>query len=494
MDNIRPSDVAAERVVLAGIFRYGYDAYIDVADMVNDASFTDRVNQALFKCCRQAFEVGELKTVDEASLYSYAEELGCAWIFEKVDDLRHVRSIFNTNVSLENVAKFGARISKLQITRLLQQQLKDANIQLGDIQGDESINHILGIAENAVFDLSEMLSGKSNNPVSLAEGLDEYLDHLESNPVDMVGIPTGYPKYDEVIGGGWQRGTVNLIGARTNVGKSMLANCIGLNIAASGIPVLYLDTEMTTDKHWNRCLANLSDQSVTINEIKTGQYSRSDFKKTKVREAAEKLKAEPYHYLNISGRPFEETLSIMRRWLIREVGVDGNGKANDCVIIYDYLKLMAGTDINNNLAEYQILGFMTTALHNFAVRYDVPVGAFVQLNRDGIDKETTNVVAGSDRILWLVSTFGLFKYKSPDEISADGPENGNRKMVPLKIRDGEGLPDGDYINMNMIGKFGKVVELDTRGNLEQQETANTNIVDADDASDIPFTELTDDTE
>jgi hypothetical protein len=144
------------------------------------------------------------------------------------------------------------------------------------------------------------------------------------------------------------------------------------------------------------------------------------------------------------------------------VGLNDDGTAKDCVIFYDYLKLMDSAGISQDLKEYQVLGFMMTSLHNFATRYKVPVVAFVQLNRDGITKESTDTASGSDRIIWLCSNFSIFKRKTPEEISEDGPENGNRKLVPLISRHGGGLDDNDYINCHMKGWCAKITEGKTR--------------------------------
>ena len=100
-----------------------------------------------------------------------------------------------------------------------------------------------------------------------------------------------------------------------------------------------------------------------------------------------------------------------------------DGTAKDCVIVYDYLKLMDSQGISQDLKEYQVLGFMMTSLHNFAVRYKVPILGFIQLNRDGITKETTDTASGSDRIIWLCSNFSIFKRKSDEEIADDGDDD-----------------------------------------------------------------------
>ena len=152
----------------------------------------------------------------------------------------------------------------------------------------------------------------------------------------------------------------------------------------------------------------------------------------------------------------------MRRWLIKEVGLNEDGTAKDCVIFYDYLKLMDSAGISQDMKEYQVLGFMMTALHNFATKYKVPIVAFIQLNRDGITKESTDTASGSDRIIWLCSNFTIFKRKSDEEIAEDGPNNGNRKLVPLISRHGGGLDDNDYINCQMKGWCAKITEGNTR--------------------------------
>jgi hypothetical protein len=123
---------------------------------------------------------------------------------------------------------------------------------------------------------------------------------------------------------------------------------------------------------------------------------------------------------------------------------------------------MDSAGINQDMKEYQVLGFMMTALHNFAIQYKVPILSFIQLNRDGITKESTDTASGSDRIIWLCSNFTIFKRKSDEEIAEDGQDAGNRKLVPLISRHGGGLDDNDYINCHMKGWCAKITEGKTR--------------------------------
>ena len=245
-----------------------------------------------------------------------------------------------------------------------------------------------------------------------------------------------------------------------NTGKTLLSDNMGINIAKLGIPVLNMDTEMHKEDHINRILAMLTE--VEINSIESGKFSESPDKRNKIVSASEKLKEMKIYHKSIAGKPFEDQLAIMRRWLVKEVGLNDDGTAKDCVIFYDYLKLMDSAGISQDLKEYQVLGFMMTSLHNFAVRYKVPIVAFIQLNRDGITKESTDSASGSDRIIWLCSNFSIFKRKSDEEIAEDGPDNGNRKLIPVISRHGGGLDDNDYINCHMKGWCAKITEGKTR--------------------------------
>jgi replicative DNA helicase len=480
-------DPAAERAVLAGICKYGEEAYLDIADIVQASSFTIDSNSMVFKCLKEICEKEHRPTIDIASIYSVSQELGFSHILSKKEEAQHLKAITDFPVSIDNVRKFAAKIRKLEIARLLRNQLEKAQDKILDVTGAESITSILSIAEDTVFNFTSLLNESSdNNPVTMGDGLDEYIQHLESNPIDQVGIPTGFPIYDQAIGGGLRKGTVNVIAARPKTGKTLLSDNMGYNVAKLNVPVLNMDTEMTKNDHINRILAMMTETE--INAIETGRFSTTPSSKAKITEAVDQLKQMGFYHISIAGKAFEEQLAIMRRWIMKEVGLNDDGSAKDCVIFYDYLKLMDSVGISQDLKEYQVLGFMMTSLHNFAVRYKVPIVAFIQLNRDGITKESTDTASGSDRIIWLCSNFSIFKRKSDEEIAEDGPENGNRKLVPLISRHGGGLDDNDYINCYMKGWCAKISEGQTRLELvhNNKNTKDGFIVNDENDESIPF--------
>lgn len=484
------SDTSAERAVLAGIARYGEDAYLEVADIIEESSFTVDSNKILYACLKKIFETHNNASVDVALIFSVAEELKLSHIFAKKEELQHLKAVLDFPVNIDNVRKFAAKVRKLEIARLLRSELGTAQDKLLEVNGTENVGSILGIAEDAVFNFTNLLNDNDEAPVHIASELDEYLKELEENPIDQVGIPTGFPVYDRAIGGGLRKGTVNVIGARPKTGKTLLSDNMGFRIAAQGIPVLNMDTEMAKEDHIHRVLAMMTETE--INDIETGRWTKRPDTYRKIQNAAQELKKTRLYHKSIAGKPFEDQISLMKRWLIKEVGLNEDGTAKDCVIFYDYLKLMDTSGMTQDLKEYQVLGFMMTQLHNFAVKFKVPIVAFIQLNRDGITKESTDSASGSDRIIWLCSNFTIFKRKTPEEIAEDGAASGNRKLVPLIARHGGGLDDNDYINCDMKGWCAKITEGKTRleiinngGSSEEGFIVEDNDSDADN-QEIPF--------
>jgi len=801
------SDPSSERAILAGICRYGSSAYYDVHDLIDEKSFTVNSNSIIYSCLKKVMIDNDSSSIDVALILSAAQSIGLSSFFSNSQEINHLGQITKFPVLLENIRKFAVKVKKLQIARLMYDNLGDTRDKYLSLTGEESIASILGIAEDSIFSFSSLLSDMADGPQKVFSDINDYIDEKTTNKVDQIGIPTGFTRYDFAIGGGLRRGTVNVLGARPkcqplfasvltpngwkkysdirsgdilchpdgkttsvlgvidtgvrpvyefefsdgaktwacedhrwkvksrrwkeyqtlswkdmkilskgcedylyendrakwrfplvkpinfessiklaidpyimgiliaegsitesvgfstsdnfildyitknidkdykvsryskydycitkkqvsskeniykhhlqemglfglkskekfipkqylfasvedryqllrglldgdgsggktieystsserlandvitlvrslgglatkkqrrtryrkdgqwfrsyrllikfndntqcfnldrkkevcnvrskpelkrslvrvtyigelptrcvkvdatdemyitddfiptkNCGKTSIAINMAINIAKQKIPVLFLDTEMKGEDHKNKGLSIFSFDSkyqIPIHRIETGQFEAK-----KAKTLIDEYQELPYYFNSIGGMPFEEQLSIMRRWIAKEVGINDNGKAKDCVIVYDYLKLMDDADIKGDMKEFQVLGFRMTALHNFSLKYDIPILCFIQLNRDGITKESTDTASGSDRIIWLCSNFSILKVKSDEEIAKDGSEYGNRKLVPVIARHGEGLELGDYINVDLQGRYGKMIEKETSYEIE----------------------------
>ncbi len=478
-------DVAAERAVLAGICQHGGDLFLDITDLVKVNTFAVDSNKVIFKClehiCKEDGAV-----IDLPSILSAAKELQLDHILERKEEAKHLSSILALKTAPQNVRRFAGKLRRLEIARLIHDQGALLQEKMSEIDGTEAVSELLGIAENTIFDFTSMFDGESElKPTQVGDGIEEYVKYLEDNPCQQIGISTGFPQFDESIGGGLNPG-VAMIGARPKVGKTTLSINVAYNIAKSGVPVLYVDTEMIEKGRYrdisDKLLASISGQD--IKDIKTGAFSDSPAAKANVHDAAEQIAKSPLYRIDIAGKPFEDQLYVIRRWVQSTVGLNPDGTAKECVIIYDYLKMMDMEGVNDAVREFQMLGMMMTALQNFGTRYAVPILAFTQLNRDGIDNETSAVVSGSDRLTWFCTSFSILKHKSEEEIAEDGPELGNRKMVTVLSRYGPGHDFGEYVNAQMNKYKAQLIEIDPA--LLNNIGDNFVVVEDDNDDQIPF--------
>lgn len=472
------SDIGAERAVLAGLFSYGLSAYVDISDLITVDSFAHKNNQTLFKCIEKVLSVNQV--VDVPSILSAAKQLDLIDVVNTETELKYIHALSEFPIKQQNVLGFACQVKKFEFARKAKKIASKIATDIESINGDESIDEIINLVETPLMDFLRQ-DDSSQSPELLGDDIDEYINFLVENKCDQIGLTSGFPRFDAAIGGGLRRKCVDIVSARPGVGKSTFADNVALHNAKKGIPVLMLDTEMGKDDHLNRLLSNIS--GIPIGEISTGKFSDDEEKYLRVKDAAKLISKLPYTYVSVAGAPFETIINIIKRWILRDVGQDENGRTNDCLVIYDYLKLMSSNSITSNIQEYQALGFQITNLHNLAVKYDFPCLSFIQLNRDGITKEDTSVASGSDRIIWLCTSFSIFKLKSQEELAEDGPRHGNRKLVTLKARHGPGLIDGNYINMNMLGSHSQIVEYRTRD--EVKTSPDGDIIEG---ADIPFEE------
>lgn len=463
---MNPSDPAAERAVLAGVCQHGADVYHDVCDIVTPRTFSIDSNQLIWSCVDHLFKNGDQSHIDYPSILSAAKDLGFLSTLEKSDERAHLRAVLNMPVRQESVRRMAGRVRKLEVARLFRKQHDQAKERLGLVTGEESIDEIVAMAEEPIFDLSSLLNcQEESGPVLMGTSAKEYAIHLMDNPREMIGISTGYPRYDRAIGGGVRPNSLDIIAGRAKSGKSGVADEVGVNVASQMVPVFSIDTEMVWEERLHRILAKLS--GVSVRDIETGKAGVKSLSRRQVSDAAEKLASLPYYYQSVIGMSFEDILASMRRWVTKTVGIGPNGKANSCVFIYDYLKLLSADGLGGNMAEYQMLGFITTALKNFMGRYGAGCVCFAQLNRDGIELENEAAIAGSDRIVHYATSISIFKKRSVDEI-ADSPEESmgyTHKLIPIVSRHGEGMSDGDHIFMKADFAHARITEGPTRSEL-----------------------------
>jgi len=450
------NNVASERAVLAGICSHGLDCYLDVSPFLEEKTFTVDENKILYQCLTSIIAKGH--TPSFVGIISAATDLGLSEYINQQSVIKHIHGVLSTPIGLESVLPHAKKIRRLQFGRSLQEVIQTSHANLDGITGDESLVEIVSIVESPLQAVSSSYSKQDDHkPKDVGEGLRDHIQDLLDNEVRSIGIPSGMPSFDRAIGGGLRRKCIDLIGARPKVGKSTYSQAVALHVGGVlEIPVLILDTEMSSEELQDRMTASVSN--VGVNEIASGSFRLNSAKVANVIASIDKIESVKCKHINVTGKPFDEVMSIARRWVLKDVGMV-DGVTNDCLIIYDYFKITDSRDISSSMAEHQALGFQMIRLHNFVVEHDCSCLAFVQLNREGIIKETLDAIGGSDRLAQTATSVSIFKEKSAEEIAQDGAANGNRKLVPVVARHGPGM-DG-YISMNIEGDVARISEIAT---------------------------------
>ncbi len=448
-------DAGIERAILAGITTYGADCFFEVEDIIGIKDFYRKCNQELFKILTHLVHQDDTKTFDTPNIQAAAKILGYDDFTTDGKYSEYLDAIMDeSGSSKDNIRSLVVVVYKLSLAR--KGYLATIAIQnsLKKVTGAEDVDDIIGQIEEPIFEFTGKIMDQGASIVSLGKRFDPVMTTLSETPQDLVGLPTGFPAWDTAIGGGLRPATVNVIGARPKIGKSFICINIARNMAENGIPVLYLDTEMTSDTQLHRLTSLVS--GVELNHVETGMFKHDQNESNALWGCKKHIENLSIDHFSVAGLAPQSIMSIARRWLSKTVGFTDSGSAKPCLIIYDYLKLMNDKGLKGNVQEYQVLGFLITALHNFAIKFKLPVLATVQLNRDGAEKEGAEVVSGSDRIVWLCSNFTILKKKSQTELTEDPPSNGTKKLVVTDTRFGSGMESGDYINVVdklSVGKF-----------------------------------------
>lgn len=463
-------DLASERGVLAGLCKFGEEAWADVGDLLRVESFTLDSNQVLWKCLEYAFGTMRTKKIDVPTIYSAARSLGLSDFLQDPEEKRHLQAVLKYPIELSSLRQLARKVRKLDVARELIAKTYDIQNGLREVTGDESIDRLISLAEEPIHGLTSLLSKgfDSIGAVRLAEGAEEYFQNKMDNPVEELGISTGFPRYDRAIGGGLRRRAIDMIVARQKTGKSILGVNVALHVAVKlGVPVLYADSELEREEQLERAAACLA--GIDTHLVESGRVPQNLRKR--LLDAAGQLRESPLDYECVGGLAPEDILSRLRRWVIRTVGFDETGRTNPCLIVYDWFKLMDPSMLTRSMGEHQLLGHLIDSLKHFVRQYQVPCLMFGQQNRDGVEKKDTTTVRGSDRVIDTVSSFTIFRWK--DE---GGTEAGERpaaakythELIPVVCRHGPGMRRDDYINVETDYRRAFVAEGPTRNELFSQ--------------------------
>lgn len=279
--------------------------------------------------------------------------------------------------------------------------------------------------------------------VALFNSVDDRIKHTDevANNVDAFYIPTGFTEIDRDIQGLQRGNELAVIYARTNNGKSWVAEYMANFEATIGLRVGYFSPEMSPLDlgyrldSWNGHVSN--------NAVRLGRYS-DDFTSEDYKSYGESLKKINGDVFVTTPKSFKRkvTVSKIKRWIKRSE-LD--------VVIIDGIKYMTDERYKRGDSTTTSLTNISEDLMELSGDLKVPIIVVVQANRGGVvDKnsldtpELENIrdsdgIAQNASLVWAIRkiTRGDKTFMLIDNKKARNGENGQSYKYRWKVDTGE---------------------------------------------------------
>ncbi len=359
-----PSTIKEIEEALLGALIIDEEAILKVVDFLKPDDFTLHEHRIIYQTMFELFEkrtgIDMLTLINKLQEKKVLEEIGGQ---EKIVNLIHKAPTLTNITSYARIIKTNkARLELLDLSQKIRELVENTNYE-----AEKLIDEV----EKNIFKIADRVYPYEFTP--LASILDENLKRIEDLQTGRIirGIPTGFSKLDEYLGG-FQKSDLIILASRPSQGKTALALSIARYVAVrEKIPVGIFSLEMSKDQIVDRLIA--AEAGVSLWKLRTGKLTNEGDvdELSLIYEAVERLKKSP---IFIDDTPSLTSLQIrtMTRKLKHEIGELG-------LVIIDYLQLVKGT--RNYESRVQEVTEISKSLKELARELQVPVLAISQLSR-----------------------------------------------------------------------------------------------------------------
>jgi replicative DNA helicase len=252
------------------------------------------------------------------------------------------------------------------------------------------------------------------------ESLVQRIDAIPPGGVAADTVPSGFPSLDRMLGGGFRRQDLIVLGGDVGSGKSALGLAIAVRSARAGVPTLVLSGEMSPERVLERALA--MEGGVAIDDLRQGRLDAPG--RVAVGAAAVRLRGVPLMLRALAGERFEEVTASLDQ-------VPGRS-----LLVVDSLQLTPSPRAAARLDER--LALSVRALKALAVERSLAVLALAQLpnlRRDRHDPRPTLDDLGALGAIKQSADLVLTIYREEMYRPAQGVE-GATELIVAKNRNG----------------------------------------------------------
>ncbi|MAT36994.1 MAG: replicative DNA helicase [Acidimicrobiaceae bacterium] len=412
-----PPQALDVEAALLGTMLLSRDAIADALQIVEPSHFYKPSHIHVFEAICDLYGAGE-----PADVNTVGDSLNRRGYLEKMGGKSFLLELQAGSPSVTSAARYAKIVTEHATLRTLI-GVGNEITEIGYSQPDDVVKAV-DEAENLVFQVSQRRTTESMERIGpLLQGNLDRLEALADSTKDVIGTPTGFRDFDNLLSG-LQDNSLIIVGGRPATGKTAFGLNIATNIAISGLPTLVFNMEMSQLELSQRILC--SEARVDSRKVRNGQLNDQDW--TRINQGLGMLDE---LQLYIDDNP---NLSIMEirgkaRRLKSKVGKLG-------VIVVDYLQLMTG---RSNAESRQVeVAEISRGLKILARELETPVIGLSQLSR-GLEarqdkrpmlsdlRESGSIEQDADVV--------AFVYR--DEVyNPESPDAGTAEIIVAKHRNG----------------------------------------------------------
>ncbi len=351
-----PHDIGAEEAVIAALL-LDDDACARALPILNPTDFFREQNSWVYDACLKLADRGEPLTVP-----TVAHELDRANRLEALGGEPYLQEIvgkYFTALGVEAHARIVARDS-------MYRRLMQIAGQIAALASAGGPNGARVLAEAEALLLGLRSAEASGDFQRLRELLDRFLEMPAEDEEGDAAVRSGFMDLDELLGG-FKRGDLMILAARTGVGKtSMVLNFARNASIGSHGSVAIFSLEMGGEQLAMRMLS--AESGVKMSRLRLGRHGEEE--ESRVMHAHGRLASAPVFIDDSPLLTVPEVRAKARR-LQSDHGLD--------LIIVDYLQLLHGSGRTDTRANE--ISQISRGLKELARELNVPVLAAAQLSR-----------------------------------------------------------------------------------------------------------------
>jgi replicative DNA helicase len=350
----------AERCVLGAIFLHN-EYLVEVLEKgLRTDDFFIQQHRVVFEAMIRLD--GEHKPID---LLTVNEDLRAIGSLERAGGVAFLAQLIDGIPRVVNVGHWTQIIREKSVLRDI--ITASQKMQTQALEASESVDAILGSAENSVFKIAE--DRAKLGLVGLREVVRQNFERISQIYKEgrrVTGLSTGYDQLDNLTSG-LQPSELIILAARPSMGKTAFALNIAENVAVRDKKsVAVFSLEMSKESLLLRLLS--SDAKIDSHKFRTGHLSREDG--GKIPTSLSRLAEAPV-WIDDSGSATVTEMSAKARRMMRDRGIS--------LVVVDYLQLISTNGRFNNRNEE--VASITRGLKGLAKELKVPVLVLSQLTR-----------------------------------------------------------------------------------------------------------------